>query len=270
MSARACGIVTLLTDFGDSDWYLGAMRGVILSRCPECRLVDITHEIPRGNIYAGAYVLKEAFPYFPPGTVHLAVVDPGVGGARRPLLVKAGKHWFVGPDNGIFSLLLQEAGGVVVWHLKNKGHFMRPLSSTFHGRDLFAPVAAYVASGGNPKALGPETRDWVELEVHRPRSGQGEMVGRIAYVDRFGNGITNIRAEDLIECLGRKELVVQVGDHVVGDLCHAYVNVPLGQALALIGSSGFIEISVHGGSAKAALGLEAGLTSVSVRPRRSG
>lgn len=270
MKLNATGIMTLLSDFGESDWYVSAMKGIILTRCPSCRLVDITHQIPPGDIWAGAYVLKEAYRYFPSGTVHLAVVDPGVGGARRPLMVEAGEHWFVGPDNGLLSPTLQTEGGGIVRHIRKEELFIQPLSSTFHGRDLFAPIAAYLASGGNPSTLGPEVEDWVRLEMPPPRFGKDEVLGQIIHVDRFGTGISNIRGEHLFEYLAGGDMEVRVGGRNLGTIQSTYMDVPRGQPLALIGSSGFVEISIHGGNAQVHLGLEPNRTSVSVRSRNKG
>lgn len=269
MSQSGCsivsGIVTLLTDFGESDWYVSAVKGVILTRFPSCKLIDVTHRIWPGDIYNGAYVLKQTYAYFPAGSVHMAVVDPGVGGARRPLLVETSGQWFVGPDNGLFGPVLQEEGGGVVRHLQNEEFFLHPVSSTFHGRDVFAPVAAYVASGEEVANLGPVIEDWIRLEIPRPQYEKDEVVGQITYVDRFGNGITNIRWDDIVKHLGGTACDVLVGTLALRGIRGTYVDAPKGQPLAVIGSSGFLEISIHGGNAQTELGLESGGTTVSVR-----
>lgn len=267
MAIRASGIITLLSDFGGSDWYVGAIKGVILSRCSSCRLIDLTHEIPPGEILAGALVLLGVYAYYPEGTVHLAVVDPGVGGPRRPILVQAAAQWFVGPDNGLFGPILQKEGKGMVRHLQREGLFLEPVSATFHGRDIFAPVAAFLASGGNPETLGPGIDEWDPMELPSPQVGQDEISGQIIYVDRFGNGITNIRRDQVVQYLGSMCAEVLIGNRRLGVMHRTYVDVPKGQALALIGSSGFLEISVHDDDARAILGLEPGRTLVRVRRR---
>ena len=268
MGAFTSGIVTLLTDFGTKDWYVGAVKGVLLSRCPSCCLVDITHEVPPGQIFTAAYVLAEAYGYFPLRSVHLAVVDPGVGGSRRPVVVEAGGHWFVGPDNGLFGPILEREKGGVVRAIEKEDLFLHPVSATFHGRDLFAPVAAHIACGGDTRGLGPEIADWVRLEVPKPLFQGGEVAGVIVHVDRFGNGISNFSGEELARHLSGDPVEVLVGDHRLEGIHSSYVDVPSGRALALIGSSGFLEISVNGGSAATELGLVPGKTAITVRARQ--
>jgi S-adenosylmethionine hydrolase len=258
------GIVTLLTDFGSQDWYVGVMKGVIVSRCETCRLVDLTHDITPGDVFAGAFVLRRAYSFFPRGTVHLAVVDPGVGGERRPIMVETAEQWFVGPDNGLFSGVLQEVAGGVVRRLRNKALFLQPISGTFHGRDLFAPAAAYIAAGGTPEELGPAVEDWVSLGFPEARIERDAVLGLVLYVDRFGNGITNIEDTVIRRCFGGNPLEIIVQDHRLKGIRRSYVDVPKGQPLALIGSSGFLEISVNRGNARRLLNLRAGETQVRV------
>jgi hypothetical protein len=268
MASGTGGIVTLLTDFGHSDWYVGAMKGVLLARCPHCQLVDITHDIPPGDICAASWVLLGAYPFFPERTVHTVVVDPGVGGGRRPLLVEAGGHRFVGPDNGVLDPVIQQEGGGVVRVLIRDDLFLQPLSRTFHGRDVFAPVAAFLCGGGAPESLGPQVGDWVKGGLPEPR-GQGEMMtGLVVHVDRFGNGMTNLRMRDLQRLAGEGEPELLVGDHRLVGIRGTYSEAPPGVPLLLEGSSGFLEIAVNRGSAAALLGLQAGRTEV--RLRKSG
>jgi S-adenosylmethionine hydrolase len=269
MGIQAGGIITFLSDFGISDWYVGAVKGVILSRCPHCHLVDLTHEVRPGEILQGALVLAGAYVYYPEGTVHLAVVDPGVGGPRRPILVQTAGQWFVGPDNGLFGPILQKEREGIVRHLQCEELFLRPVSPTFHGRDVFAPVAAYLASGGAAESLGPQIDDWVPMRLPLPQFGQDEISGQVLYVDHFGNGITNICGAKLAEHLGSTYVEVLVGGHRLEGLYGSYVDVPKGGLLALIGSSGFLEISVHGDRADTLLGLVPGSTRVKVRRRSS-
>lgn len=261
-------IVTLLTDFGEKDWYVAAMKGVILSRCPGCQLVDITHDISLGDISAAAFVLLRAHAFFPPGTVHLAVVDPGVGGGRRAIAATAGGHWFVGPDNGLFSLVLNREPGAMAWAVERDDLFLHPVSRTFHGRDIFAPVAAYLAAGGDGRSLGSEVGDWVSLETANPVWEGQEVRGRVVYVDRFGNGITNIGGDELERLSQGGDIEIWVGDLKIGGLRHTYSQLGEGEPLAVMGSSGFLEISVNLGSARDRLGLVAGVTPVRVRLRK--
>lgn len=260
-------IVTLLTDFGEKDWYVAAMKGVILSRCPGCQLIDISHDIPPGDVLAGALVLLEAHAFFPPGTVHIAVVDPGVGGVRRPIAARAGAHWFVGPDNGLFGLVLAREPGAMAWALEREDLFLHPVSRTFHGRDIFAPVAAYLATGGDARLLGSEVERWISLKIADPVWDGQEVRGQIIYVDRFGNGITNIGGVELERLAQGEEVEIWVGGFKIDGIRHTYSRVGEGEVLAVMGSCGLLEISVNLGSAQERLGLIAGVTPVHVRPR---
>ena len=191
-------LITLLTDFGSADYFVGAMKGVILSLNPQVRIVDITHEIPPQDIAGAAFTLMAAYRSFPPRTVHVAVVDPGVGSSRRPLLVIAGEHFFVGPDNGIFSYVIDREPKARVVHLTNQNYFRHPVSETFHGRDIFAAVAGALSQGVEPQRLGAETPECVRLSALAPiRLRQGKLHARIIHIDRFGNCITNLTPKDL-------------------------------------------------------------------------
>lgn len=197
-SRSAQPIITLLTDFGTSDYYVAAVKGVILSGNPNARLVDITHDIPPHDIEAGAFILLNASGTFPAGTIHVAVVDPGVGSSRRPVLIVAGKQFFVGPDNGLFSYVCERLPHVEVFHLTNPKYFRHPVSQTFNGRDIFAPVAAALSSGVKPEELGTRIDDYVKLPSLKPKSlANGKVKGRIIHIDRFGNCVTNITNEQL-------------------------------------------------------------------------
>jgi S-adenosylmethionine hydrolase len=210
-------------------------------------------------------VLRNAYAHYPAGTVHLSVVDPGVGGTRRPLVVEVADQWFVGPDNGLFAPILKREVKGVVRHVQREELFLKPVSNTFHGRDLFAPVAAYLASGGEPETLGPVIDDWISLELPRPQFGEGEILGQIIYVDRFGNGITNIHRIELIQHLSSTRVEIFVGDYRLEGIHGSYGDVSWGQTLALFGSSEFLEISIHGGNAQRILGLRQGESKVLVR-----
>ena len=240
-------IVTLTTDFGTQDAFVGTMKGVILSRCPGAQLVDLTHDVPPQAIRVGALRLASAVPYFPEGSVHLAVVDPGVGGTRRPIAVEAGGRRFVGPDNGLLSLAASHlTPGWRAVELSSPEQRLVPVSNTFHGRDIFAPAAAYLAGGGALAGLGNPLASIVELVMPRVERTGDVLRGVVLDVDRFGNLITNVRAADLA---GWEVEQVRVGELRVDRLSSSYD--PTLTAVAVIGSDNRLEIAVPGGHAAA-------------------
>jgi S-adenosylmethionine hydrolase len=246
-------IVTLTTDFGTADGYVGAMKGVILARAPAVTLIDITHDVPAQDVAAAAFALAKAAPCFPAGTIHLVVVDPGVGSRRRPVILEDGAHRFVGPDNGVFALV---APGAREGHEIVAADFRRPeVSPTFHGRDIFAPAAARLAAGASPAEAGPR----VTLEGSlgpRPlliSHGGGQVTGHVVHVDRFGNLITDLPAEAL-----PPRAAVRIGTVEIRPLRGTYTDVAKGQLLAYVGSSGTLEIAVRDGSAAETLDLGRG------------
>lgn len=246
--------VTLLTDFGAADPYVSAMKGVILSLAPETRFVDISHEIAGCDILGGALALADAAPLFPPGTIHLAVVDPGVGGKRAPLLVASSGHYYIGPDNGLLSL-----AAVVprtVRRLTNESFFRLPLSDTFHGRDLFAPVAGHLADGTAVEEFGSAVEAMVELELPVPVSSDGAVRGQVLTVDRFGNLMTNISAARLPG--PAENCRVGLGQQRIDGISTSYAGAGPGRLVALISSRGTLEIAVAQGSAAACTGAERG------------
>ena len=251
-------IITLTTDFGDASYYVGALRGVLLTCCPEARLVDITHQIAPFSPLEASFVLSQACLEFPPGTVHLAVVDPGVGGLRRPLIVRTERYTFVGPDNGIFTPFLD--GHEAVYCIRSAGKE----SPTFHGRDLFAPAAARLAAGESPDTIGERASGAVRLHLPRPRREGQSLVGQVLMLDRFGNLITNVHRRDL-ERLG-DGLRVEMGTVTVSGLSHSYQEGVVGEPLALIGSSEHLEVAVVQGNAGAQLGVGRGAR-VRITPR---
>lgn len=251
---RRSGIITLTTDFGLRDPYVAEVKGVILGIQSMATLVDVTHEIPPGDVASAADMLLEAVPYFPSGTVHLAVVDPGVGGTRRAIAAEAGGHLFVGPDNGIFHPLLKVHPGGRVFHLRDERFFREEISRTFHGRDVFAPVAAHLASGRDPADMGEPVIDPVGLDEALPTADDSGLVGRVMRVDRFGNLITNIKGDDLKGIQASGDPVIEVGDLRVVGIRSCYEDVPPGEALALMGSTGRLELSVNRGRASDRVG----------------
>jgi S-adenosylmethionine hydrolase len=251
---KASGIITLTTDFGERDPYVGMMKGVILSINPHARIVDITHGISAGSILEGSTIIKEAYRYFPLGSAHVGVIDPGVGGERRPIAVASKGHLFVGPDNGLFWPVIAEDPLAHVIHLTEKRYWMDTISSTFHGRDIFAPVAGHLSEGIDLFLMGQKIDDPVSLTY--PVVGREEdlLVGEVIRVDHFGNLITNITAEDLAEFLSSGGLSVAIGGLVLEGIHTTYSEVSEGKPLALIGSSSLLEIAVNRGSARADLG----------------
>ena len=258
-------IVTLLTDFGTADYFVAAMKGVLLGRAPDARLVDVTHEIPPQDVPAAAFTLLAVYRDFPPGTTHVAVVDPGVGSARRALVVGAGGQRFVGPDNGIFSYVLDREPDARVRRLDDPRWFRHPVSATFHGRDVFAPVAAALAAGAEPASLGSEVRDPVRLEPIRVRRGpDGAVHGAVLHVDRFGNCVTTLTPADVPDGAG-ESLRLLVGGREVRGLRRHYAGAEPGEPFAIPGSAGFLELSVDGASAAERLGVRRG-DPVELRP----
>jgi hypothetical protein len=249
--------ITLTTDFGTRDWFVGTMKAVILGIHPGANVVDITHEIPAGDIRAGAFALMASCRYFPKGTVHLAVVDPGVGSQRRAIAVRTANGFFVGPDNGVLSWALALEKIKTVRLLENRRYFLQPVSGTFHGRDIFAPVAAHLSRGLPAPRLGRELKDFVRLPWPPTTKRRGEVHGEIVHIDRFGNAITNIEAE-LVSCEGAGTCEMMGKRKVRCALAAFYRAVPVNRPVAVIGSSGLLEIAVNGGSAARQFGLKIG------------
>jgi len=251
-------LITLLTDFGTRDPYVAAMKGVILAVNPEAELVDLSHEVPPQDIAAGAFFLAAAVPYFPTGTIHLAVVDPGVGTARRGLAAKAGGHFLVGPDNGLFHLVFRETSALTVVSLENPAYFRPEVSPTFHGRDIFAPVAAHLSLGVPLPELGPPLREPVRLPFPEPVFSDTRVEGQIVAVDRFGNLVSNIPWEALKHWLTGRPFRLHLGSLVLTNLSRTYADAAPGEALALVGSHGYLEIACNQASAAGSLGLGVG------------
>jgi S-adenosylmethionine hydrolase len=259
-------LITLTTDFGYSDPFVGTMKGVIGGINPEARIVDLTHAIPPQNVAAGALVLRYAAPFFPDGTIHVAVVDPGVGSERRPLLIETDRAWFVGPDNGLLSLAAKKVRRV--FELNNDTYHLRPTSRTFHGRDIFAPIAAYLALGLPADAFGTQVDQFVQLDLPQARIEEGAVRGEIVYIDHFGNLITNISAQQLGD-LRAERLAIRLRDLEIEGLSEHYAARTEGP-LALINSWGMLEIAVFRASAAALSGATVGDPVEVLAERRSG
>ena len=256
-------IVTLLTDFGTSDHYVGVMKGVLLGVDERIRVVDLSHEVPAGGVDTGAFLLLAAYRHFPPGTVHVGVVDPGVGTARRAVVVEAAGQLFVGPDNGLFSYLLDREAGAGVREVIADRFVRRPASTTFHGRDLFAPLGAALATGVRWEEVGPLLTDPVRLPALRPTvAADGGLLGRILHVDRFGNCITSIGREDVVA--PNDGVRLRVAGREIAEVRSHYAGAAPGRPFLVWGSSDFLEVSVNDGSAAALLRVSAG-TAVEAR-----
>lgn len=251
-------IITLITDFGVSDEYSGVMKGVILSINPDCLIIDITHQITPMDIREASFILNNTYPYFPSGTIHIVVVDPGVGSLRRPLLLIANGHFFVGPDNGVFTTILMKDDQRKIYELTNKMYFLPTLTSTFQGRDLFAPVAAHLSLDLNPEDLGQEISDPITLPDFTPQVSNNQIEGKVIHIDRFGNLITNIQQNLFTSFTKGKKFSIQIASLSLERITLAYHEGKEDEPLALFGSSGWLEISVNKGSAKNLLEVEKG------------
>ena len=251
MSAPA---VTLTTDFGWRDPYVAAMKGVIASFCPEAAVTDLSHCIGAQRITEGALFLAAALPWWPRRTIHVTVVDPGVGSSRQPVVIWAGGHILVGPDNGLFTLALESLGFETARRIENPACMLADISPTFHGRDVFAPTAGWLAAGGKGEEVGPLAEELVSLDMPTPHEPDPDtIVGEVIHIDHFGNGRTNISRAQLKDG-GR----VRAGFRDIGPVRATYSDVEAGEALALIGSTGHLEIAVRNGSAAQTLGIGLG------------
>ena len=255
-------IITLLTDFGTQDYFVGAMKGVILSLNPDATIVDITHGIPPQDIQAAAFNLLACYRDFPADTIHVAVVDPGVGSDRRAIVIECAGQWFVGPDNGLFSWIIEQERSFSAWQIRNEKFFRNPVSSTFHGRDVFAPVAAALSNGAAPREVGPPLESIVRLASLSPRTTADALEGSIIHIDRFGNCITNFTAENINEeriAAGAK-LIVNGQQIPSFRKFFADQDGAKDELFMLFGSAGFVEIAAQNASAAAILSAKRGDT----------
>jgi S-adenosyl-L-methionine hydrolase (adenosine-forming) len=253
-------IITLTTDYGTNDHLVGTLKGVILKINPEVTIVDITHNVTAFDLLDGALAIGSAYSYFPAKTIHIVVVDPGVGTERRPLLVSAQNQYFLAPDNGVLSVIFErEQSNLVVRHADASHYYLHPVSKTFHGRDIFAPVAAWLSKGWQTASMGEEITDFKKFSLPRPKDAEGTLKGVVLRADNFGNLITNFREEDLPES-SRSEgaIQLQVGTQQITRIVDTFARGNNGEVIAYIGSSGLLEIGVNKGSAARALGLGRG------------
>ena len=250
-------VITLITDFGTADWFVGTMKGVIAGIAPAANVIDLTHDLPQGDLRGGAFALAAGCRFFPKGTVHVAVVDPGVGSRRKAIAVRTANGAFVGPDNGVLSWALGKEKVRAIHALEDETYFLRSVSQTFHGRDVFAPVAAHLSRGVPIKKLGPALSDFVRLAWPEPRQQRGGFEGEVVYIDRFGNAITNLEGKLLRES-DAASCEVHAKRRWTCPLRTFYQAVAPKNPVALVGSSGFLEIAVNGGSAEKVLGVRVG------------
>jgi len=257
LSGRMRQVITLLTDFGTRDYFVASMKGVILSINPDAVVIDITHDVPSFNVLKAAFILWATYRYYPRGTVHVVVVDPGVGTSRRALAIRSRNYYFIGPDNGVLTMAADDDGVVEVREISNRSVMLGEVSSTFHGRDIFAPAAAHIGLT-RFEDYGPVVRDYVKLTMPEPRLEGGVIKAQVVYVDKFGNVFTSVR---------RGMFNIGYGDlltvNVKGRLVRLRVNrsygyVDRGEALALFNSMNFLELAVNGGSFAEEYGLSEG------------
>jgi len=254
-------LITLLTDFGISDHYVAAMKGVILQICPEANLVDLSHLVPRHSIEDGAYLLAQSTPYFPEGAIHLAVIDPQVGAERRRIAIKGKRSFYVGPDNGLLVPAAQAEGVLKAVSITNKDYMCKEVSSTFEGRDVFAPTAAFLASGLEIEKLGPRIGDLVQPAWSKPERSDDRVQGRIVHIDSFGNIATNIPAALADQWRHRMTVEVKLGAMCKDAIfVQSYADALELGLLVLVGSSGLVEIAVNRGSAQVVLDAKLGDT----------
>jgi len=251
-------IITLLTDFGSKDHYVASMKGVILNINPQCTLVDITHEVRPHDIEEGAFILANTYSYFPKGTIHLSIVDPGVGGTRRLILLVTQNYFFVGPDNGLFTLVAQREKVKQVVVLTQQKYFLPKVSMTFHGRDIFAPVAAHLSLGIKPNAFGYEINSLEKIGFQKPIIKEGKLLGEIFHFDTFGNLVSNIDKEKLFQFIKGRPFVIRAGRKTIHGLKKGYWEGKKGEPIALLGSGGFLEISIREGNAQKVLKVKRG------------
>ncbi|MGA2300254.1 MAG: SAM-dependent chlorinase/fluorinase [Candidatus Acidiferrum sp.] len=252
-------IITLTTDYGTNDHLVGVLKGVILKINPDVQIIDITHQVAPFDLLDGALSIAAAYSYFPQRSIHVVIVDPGVGTERRPILVSGQNHYFLAPDNGVLSGIYEKEHPVVVRHITSEHYFLQPVSKTFHGRDVFAPVAAWLSKNWQPASMGEEISDFKRFAMPKPKEADGLLKGVVLKVDAFGNLITNFRVDDLpANAVEKGEVRLQIGSHPVTKFVPTFAQGAAGEAVAYIGSSGFLEVAMNKGSAARTLGLGRG------------
>ena len=254
-------IITLTTDFGTNDHFVGVMKGVILDIVPDAAIVDICHSVQAFDVLDGALTISQAYSYFPTRTVHIVVVDPGVGTARRPILASSDKYHFIAPDNGVLSLVYAKESRMHVRHITSDHYFLQPVSNTFHARDIFSPVAAYLAKEVDSMKFGDEIEEYVKFSAPKPKAVEpNRLRGVVLKVDRFGNLITNITPQDAPMLFGAdaKGFKIVVGGREISEIRNAYAEGAPGEVIAILGIMGFIEISANRAAAAQLTGVGKG------------
>jgi len=253
-------MITLTTDFGLTEPYVGAMKGVIHTINPTAKVVDITNAVQSFDVLDGALAISQAYNYFPKDTVHLVVVDPGVGSSRRPIVASIGQYFFVAPDNGVLSLVFEKEERVTVRHITSEHYFRTPISNTFHGRDIFAPIAAYLSKGVDSSKFGEEITDYVRFLAPKPKeTAPNTWKGIVLKTDKFGNLITNVTTKDLPQLFtSANGFKIMVGKAEVTKLRTNYAEGAQGELFAIVGSTGFLEISANKGAASRLAGADKG------------
>lgn len=258
----AMSVITLTTDFGCDNWFVGTMKGVIKKINSDAEIVDITHAVRSQNIFEAAFILGNAYAYFPAGTIHTVVVDPGVGSDRHALVVKSSRYYFVAPDNGVLSFAMEREEVEKIVNIESEKYMLHPVSATFHGRDVFAPASAYLSLGVEPEEFGPSVKEIIRLKPSVPRKlGEREVVGHVLCVDPFGNMITDVTESFLEELLGSsraKRLRILVRDREIDRIRETYAQGRENELIALIGSSGHMEFAMNQGRASDILGMQEG------------
>jgi S-adenosylmethionine hydrolase len=250
-------LITLTTDFGQKDSFAGIMKGVIAGIDPQAQVVDLTHGIPPQDILAGALTLRHAVRYFPRGSIHVTVVDPGVGGARRPLLIESDGNYFIGPDNGVLSLAVENIAPTHMVHLSNPAYQLQPTGATFHGRDIFAPAAAHLSLGVSPTAFGETLDQFVKLAIPQVARQDRRIEGEIVYIDGFGNLFTNVLEHDLTGFPGDR-LDIAVRTATIHGLSRNYASAREGELVAVLNSWDMVEIAAYKDNAQQRIGAKIG------------
>ena len=255
-------LITLTTDFGTRDYFVGAIKGVMLGINPDAKFVDISHEIASHDIWGAAYLIGATYKYLPQHAINLVIIDPSVGSARRPILAVTNKHYFIAPDNGVLSFIYNDPGFSRVLHITAEHYFLPVKGSTFHARDIFAPVAAWLSRGVEADKMGEEITDYARFNIPFPsKEADNILGGEVVYIDKFGNCITNISSDDIkgvAEASGKESYTIQVGQKAFQKFSHFYAEETKGESGAVINGNGFLEIFVNQGDARKTLGLKRG------------
>jgi S-adenosyl-L-methionine hydrolase (adenosine-forming) len=252
-------VVTLTTDYGMNDHLVGAMKGVILSINPDVQIVDITHNVIPYDILDGALTIGQAYNYFPPRTIHIVVVDPGVGTTRRPILVASDLHYLVAPDNGVLSSVYDQSQSLYGWHITAEHYFRNPVSNTFHGRDIFAPVAAWLSKSWQTSSFGDPVTDFIRFAIPKPKAAGNTVKGVILRIDSFGNLMTNFTPQDFPALADPSaKITISIGNAQIGKILPTFAQGQPGEPVGVMGSSGYLEIAVNKGNAARTLSVARG------------